>query len=195
MFRKNIFANVFARIWGFVSVYLFAPLYLKFLGIEAYGLIGFYFALMGVLVFADMGFTATLNREMARLSVQKDNTGKMREVLRTYEILYFVISIFLSILIWFSAPVIAEDWLNSSAFPLHEVTNVIQIMGIAIAFQLPAGLYIGGLMGLQLQVKANAIQIVWGMLRGVGAILVLLFISPTIYAFILWQMISCDYDG
>ena len=38
MIRRNIFANMVARAWGVISVYLFVPLYLKFLGIEAYGL-------------------------------------------------------------------------------------------------------------------------------------------------------------
>ena len=92
MIRKNIIANIIARAWGFISVYLFVQLYLKFLGIEAYGLVGFYSTLLGVLAFADMGFTATLNREMARLSVRKDATAEMKDVLRTYELTYLCIS-------------------------------------------------------------------------------------------------------
>ena len=76
MIRRNITANFVGRAWGVVSVYIFIPLYLKFLGVEAYGLVGFYATLMGVLAFADMGLTATLNREMARLSTRKDSTGE-----------------------------------------------------------------------------------------------------------------------
>jgi O-antigen/teichoic acid export membrane protein len=63
-------------------------------------------------------------------------------------------------------------------------------MGIAIAFQLPSGLFIGGLMGLQKQVQANSIQISWGIFRGFGAVLILWLFSPTIYAFAFWQLIS-----
>ena len=58
-------------LWSVVSVYLFIPIYLTFLGPEAYGLIGFYTTLLGVLAFTDLGLTATLNREMARLSVRQ----------------------------------------------------------------------------------------------------------------------------
>ena len=49
----------------------FTPLYLKLLGVEAYGLIGFYSTLLAMLAFADMGFTATLTREIARFDKNK----------------------------------------------------------------------------------------------------------------------------
>ncbi len=190
MIRKNIIANILSRAWGFVSVYLFVPLYIKYLGIEAYGLVGFYSTLLGVLAFADMGFTASINREMARLSVRDDAADEMRDLLRTYELTYFYISSMLAVVTWVLAPLIADHWLSSTVLQPHEITSAIRLMGIAIAFQLPSGLYIGGLMGLQKQVKANFIQIAWGIFRGVGAILVLWLFSPTIYAFALWQLIS-----
>lgn len=190
MIRKNIIANMIGRAWGFISVYLFVPLYLKFLGIEAYGLVGFYSTLLGVLAFADMGFTATLNREMARLTVRKDSVEEMRDLLRTYELTYLCISFVLAIIIWVTAPLIAEHWLRSSALDPQEIAAAIRLMGIAIAFQLPSGLYIGGLMGLQQQVRANSLQIAWGIYRGLGAVLVLWLFSPTIFGFAMWQLIS-----
>lgn len=188
--RRNIIANFIARSWGFVSTYLFIPLYLKFLGIEAFGLVGFFSTLMGVMVLADMGFSATINRELARLSVRKDSSNEMRNLLRTYEIVYLWISLVLFILIWTLAPVISEHWLNSNKLKPHEITIAIRLMGIAILFMLPSGLYFGGLMGLQLQLKANSHQIAWSVYKGLGTVLILWLISPTIIAFTTWQLIS-----
>ena len=190
MIRKNIGANIIGRIWGVISVYLFIPLYLQFLGVEAYGLVGFYSTLMGVLAFADMGFTATLNREMARLSVHKDGAKEMNDVLRTYEFVYLCISLSVAVIIWGLAPLIAAHWLNTMTLQAGEITTAIRLMGIAIALQLPSGLYIGGLMGLQKQILTNSIQIAWGAFRGIGAVLVLWLFSPTIFAFLLWQLLS-----
>ena len=190
MLKKNIIANTFARAWGFISVYLFIPLYLNFLGIDAYGLVGFYSALLGLLAFADMGFSATLNREMARLSAQDDSAENMGYLLRTYELIYIFISTTLSAIIWSLAPIIAKYWLRSDVLPTQEVIWAIRLMGIGIAFQMPSGLYIGGLMGLEKQINANLIQIAWGVFRGGGTVLVLWLISPTIFAFALWQLIS-----
>ena len=190
MIKKNIIANIGGRLWAFLSVYLFVPLYLKFLGIEAYGLVGFYSALLGVLAFADMGFTATLNREMARLSVRNDSNGEIRDLLRTFELTYLFVSIAIAISIWILSPLIVKHWLQSSLLQSQEITIAIQLMGIAIAFQLPAGLYIGGLMGLQRQVEANRLQIAWSIYRGLGGILVLWLLSPTIITFAGWQLVS-----
>jgi hypothetical protein len=92
MIQQNIIANIIGRVMGIVSVYLFVPIYLKFLGIETFGLVGFYSTLLGVLAFADLGLTATLSREMARLEVRAGSVGEMRDLLRTYESIYLVIS-------------------------------------------------------------------------------------------------------
>jgi O-antigen/teichoic acid export membrane protein len=188
--RKNTFANYYGQAWGIISVYLFVPLYLNFLGIEAYGLVGFYSALLGLLVLADMGLTATLSREMARLSVRENAAVEMGELLRTYEALYLCISVVVAATIWFIAPFIAESWLKASTLQPAEMAPAIRMMGIAIAFQLPSGLYSGGLLGLQKQVLANSLQIAWGVLRGVGAVLLLWLFSPTIIAFAFWQLFS-----
>lgn len=183
-------ANYVGRAWGFVSVFLFIPIYLKFLGIEAYGLVGFYSILLGVLAFADMGFSATLNREMARLSAREDSAEDMRDLVRTYEMAYLCISSVLAVIVWSTSPLIAEHWLRSDVLEPAQITIVLRLMGIAIAFQLNAGLFSGGLMGLQQQVWANGLQIAWGAFRGIGSVLVLWLISPTILAFSAWQTIS-----
>ncbi|WP_348262403.1 oligosaccharide flippase family protein [Telmatobacter sp. DSM 110680] len=190
MIRRNIVANAIARGWSAASAYLFIPIYLRFLGIEAYGLVGFYATLVAVLAFADMGFTATLSREMARLSVRKETAAEMGTMLRTYEVLYLCISGAVAVIMWFSGPLIAQHWLHSKTLPISEVTRAIQLMGVAIAFQLPAGLYTGGLIGLQRQVLSSGLLIVWGASRGFGSILVLWLCAPTIIAFSTWQLIS-----
>lgn len=188
--RANTVSNFLGRAWGIISIYLFVPLYLKFLGIEAYGLVGFYSMLLGVLALADIGLTATLSREMARLSVRENSGGEMGESLRTYETVYLFISLAVASTIWFFAPLIAVRWLKASTLQPHEIALAIRVMGIAVALQLPSGLYAGGLLGLQKQVLANSLQIAWGVLRGVGAVLVLWLFSPTIFAFAFWQLFS-----
>jgi O-antigen/teichoic acid export membrane protein len=190
MIKENIIANIAGRIWGYISVFLFIPLYIKFLGMEAYGLVGFYSTLTGLLTFADLGFTATLNREMARLSAKSDSSSEMKDLLRTYEMGYLFISLVLSLSIWLLAPIISQHWLKSTTIPPSEIAVAIRLMGIAIALQLPAGLFFGGLMGLQRQVMANSIQILWSFVRGIGTILVLWLVSPTILSFAVWQILS-----
>jgi O-antigen/teichoic acid export membrane protein len=104
--------------------------------------------------------------------------------------IYFWIVSVLALIIWQLAPLISMHWLRLGALEPTEVNTAIRLMGIAIAFQLPSGLYIGGLMGLQRQVAANGIQVAWGVFRGFGTVLVLWLFSPTIITFAVWQVIS-----
>ena len=61
--KKNIAANFIARSIGFVMTYLFTPLFLKFLGIESFGVIGFFSTLMGISV-SYTHLTLPTNREV-----------------------------------------------------------------------------------------------------------------------------------
>lgn len=190
MIWRNILANYGGRAWGFVSVYLFIPLYLKFLGADSFGLVGFYTTMLGVFSFADLGITATLNREMARLAALPAGPAGMAPLLKTYETVYAVITILVGALVWLLSPVVARAWLQSATLSADEITSALRLMGVALALQLMAGLYVGGLMGMQKQVGANGIQFLWGLVRGVGAVIILWRLSPTIYAFAIWQAVS-----
>jgi hypothetical protein len=107
---------------------------------------------------------------MARLSARDISSSEIGDLLRTYEVIYGLISITLALLVFVLAPVIADHWLRASQMPPGQVATAIRLMGFAIACELPAGLYAGGLMGLQRQVLSNTLQVAWGVLRGVGAI-------------------------
>ena len=188
--RSNISANYIGQIWSAVSVFIFVPFYLEFLGTEIYGLIGFYITLMGVLAFADAGLTASLTRDMARLSSDEYDQSERGNLLKTYEVIYFGIASFIAILIYLTAPYIASHWLKTDDIPLEQLILLIKIMGVAIALQLPANLFLGGILGLQKQVLANSLQISWSVFRGAGAIAMLYWVAPTIEVFFYWQLLS-----
>ncbi|MDA9945234.1 oligosaccharide flippase family protein [Schleiferiaceae bacterium] len=190
MIGKNLFANLLSNVWGTISVFIFVPLYIELLGIEAYGLVGFYAVLTGFLTLADLGFSATLKRELALASVQEEASQLMRKITRTYELLYTLISIFLSVIVWFVSPLIEQHWLTASNIHAQEVIRALRLMGICIAFQLPAGLFIGGLMGLQRQLLANSLNMGVGILRGCGAVIILTYVNSSVVAFFVWQLIA-----
>lgn len=68
------------------------PLYIKFLGIEAWGLVGFFATLLVTFGLLDMGLSTTINREMARLSVLPGKEQEMRNLVRTLEVIYWGIA-------------------------------------------------------------------------------------------------------
>ncbi len=167
----------------------FVPLYIKFLGIEAYGLIGFFAMLQGAFQILDFGLSQTMNREMARYSVLPDKSGEARDLVRTLEVGYWAIGIVISIVVITASPFIAEHWIKRGSIPVKTIHRAVLIMGVVAAFQWPLSFYDGGLMGLQKQVLSSSIKIGISTLSSFGAIFILWKVSPTITAFFTWQII------
>jgi O-antigen/teichoic acid export membrane protein len=182
--RRNIAANVAGRAWSVLSFYLFVPVYLHRLGAEAYGVVGFYSVLLGVLVIADLGLTGTFSRELARFGVEPDADRRRRDLTRTLETVYLGISAVIAIAVVVAAPWIADRWLQSRTLPHAELVEALRLMGVTIALQLPANFYFGGLLGLERLVSANVLTMLWGLARSGGAALALLAV-PSLRAFFL----------
>ncbi len=167
----------------------FVPLYIKFLGIEAYGLIGFFATLQMLFSVLDLGLSTTLNRELARASAHPEQADRMRDLVRTLEIIYWAIAGLIGATIFALGPWIARSWLNVEGLSVSTVEDVIVFLGLVIAFQWPISFYSGGLMGLQRQIMNNVITAGLATVRGIGAVLVLWLVSPTIETYFQWQLV------
>ena len=190
LIKKNIAANFAGSIWQSLMSLIFIPLYIKFMGIESWGLIGIFATLQAMFGLLDMGLSSTLNREMARLSVLPGKEQEMRNIVRTMEVIYWGVAVFVGITVTALSPFIVHHWIKAGQLSPKTIEQALLIMGLVMALQMPIGFYSGGLMGLQRQVLLNVINISIGTLRGAGAVLVLWLVSPTIQAFFLWQIVT-----
>lgn len=187
--KRNLAANLVGGVWNSALSLLFIPTYLRLLGVEAYGLIGFYATLHAIFGLFDLGLGATFNRTIARLSANPLSQKRQGDVVRTFELIYHSIGVGAGALLFVSAPFIARHWVHVQQLPLHQVTDAIRLMGVVTALQFPFALYQGGLLGLQRHVVLNVIAMVSSTLRAGGAVLVLMFVSQSIIGFFVWQMI------
>lgn len=165
----------------------FVPLYIKYLGIEAYGLIGIFSLLQAWLSLFDLGITPTLNREMARFKGGAHDAQAIRDVLRSIECIAFVVACLITFSIYLTSNWLASGWLRAEELPTVEVVRAFDIMGIVTALRLLDGVYRSSLMGLQRQVLYNVVNSAMATLRWLGAVAVLAWGSPTIETFFLWQ--------
>jgi len=189
LLKKNIAANFAGSIWQGLMGLAFVPLYIKFMGIESYGLIGIFATIQATFVILDMGLSATLNREMARLSTLPGREQEMRNLTRSLEVIYWSIAMLIGITVMALTPFIAYHWVKAEQLSAQTIEQALLIMGFAMALQWPAAFYSGGLRGLQKQVLLNVIIISMSTFSSVGAVLILWLISPTIQAFFSWQII------
>lgn len=185
--RRNVVANYLGQGWTALMQFAFVPLYVSYLGVEAFGLIGVFTLLQAWMVLLDLGMTPTLNREMARFTAGSHSARSISDLLRTLEWICVAMATGIVLVIWAVSGWLASDWLKPGALPLSSVADAIALMGIVIALRFVEGIYRGALMGLQRQVFFNAFNAVIATLRAGGAVAVLIWVSPTIEAFFIWQ--------
>jgi hypothetical protein len=146
--KQNIFANFAGNGWTALMSLAFVPLYIKFMGIESYGLVGIFVTLLALFGLLDMGLSTTLNRELARLSALPDKAQDMRNLVRTLELPYWDMAFVIGIAVIGLSKPIAFYWVNVDELSPATVQQALMIMGVVVAFRWPTILYSGGLMGL-----------------------------------------------
>jgi O-antigen/teichoic acid export membrane protein len=190
LLKKNILANYAGNIWQGLMGLLFIPLYIKYMGLEAYGLIGVFATIQAMFAVLDLGLSATLTRELARLSALPGKEQQMRNLVRSLEVIYWGIAVLIGLVSYIALPSLASHWIKAGQLPPQTVERALRIMALVMALQWPVALYSGGLLGLQRQILLNVINIFASTVRGVGALLILWLLSPTIEAFFSWQIIT-----
>jgi O-antigen/teichoic acid export membrane protein len=186
-FKKNTFANYLGQGWTALMGLAFIPVYIDRLGIEAWGLVGFMVMMQAWLTLLDMGLTPALSREMTRFTAGVRSPEGIRDLLRSLEYCYGGVALAILILVWASSTWIATNWLSSSALQPDMVANAIATMGFVLASRMAEQVYRGAIQGLQKQVWLNGVQSIFATLRWGGAVIVVMFLEPSINAFFLWQ--------
>ena len=183
----NLLANYFGQGWAAVMALAFMPLYIDLLGIEAFGLIGFYITIQMLLSVFDFGITPTLNRQMARFRVGEIESRHIKSLLSTLEICALFIASSIFIILWACSGVIASEWLTFELLSLSMVSDSIIFMGLAISLRFIESIYKGSLLGLEEQVWFNVVNASMATLRFGGVVVLLANYSNTIMIFFCWQ--------
>jgi O-antigen/teichoic acid export membrane protein len=185
--KRNLIANYLGQGWTALMGLAFIPLYIKYLGMEAYGLIGLFAVLQAWLGLLDMGMTPTLGREMARFSAGSHSNESIRDLLRSIEIITFGIAMLIAGGITLCTEWVATDWLQAGELPVEVIAQAFTMMGLVTALRFVESIYRSSIVGLQRQVLLNVVNSAMATLRGLGAVAILVWVSPTIEAFFLWQ--------
>jgi O-antigen/teichoic acid export membrane protein len=185
--KRNTVANYAGTAWTGAARLIAAPLYIKFLGLEAFGLIGFYMSIQAILSGADFGLAPTLSRVLARATggTTDDNSNA---VIRSLERIGLVIAIALAGAVALSAHYIAYDWLRDVSLSLPQVEISIVLMGATGACRWLSNFYRGGLLGLQRQILLNILQSTFATLRWIAVLLPIEFSKSPITAFFWFQL-------
>jgi O-antigen/teichoic acid export membrane protein len=185
----NVIANYLGQGWAALMAIAFLPVYVAALGLEAYGLIGFFAVLQSILAVFDLGITATLTREAARHGTGARSAQSLHDLVRSFELIGGVSNILLSLIVWGVADWLASNWVNAHLLASESVSLAIALMGGVIAARLQEGIYRGVLLGLDRQVLVNVVNALMASARYAGAVAVLHYGRANIITFFAWQVL------
>ena len=186
--KSNILANFAGN--GLVAIVsiIALPFYLPLIGIEAYGLIGFFAAFQAILSVLDLGLGVTITKELAvRSAISGDSSGP-RDLVRTSEAIYWGMAIVIGSLGLAFAPQLVR-FVNPEILTPETLRDCFLLMSFSLALQFPMGLYSSGLYGLQRQAAVSVIGVLFALIRNFGVLAVLLWVSSTPRAFFGWQVL------
>jgi O-antigen/teichoic acid export membrane protein len=185
--RRNILASYAGQIYVTIIGIVMVPLYLKYMGAEAYGLVGFFSMLQAWFNLLDMGLTPTMARETARYRGGALDALFFRRLVRALEGIFLAIALLGGGVLLLLSDQIASHWLIAKQISHLEVLRSIQMMAGTISLRWMSGLYRGQISGSERLVWLSGYNTVIATLRFVGVLSVLAFVSAEPTAFFAYQ--------
>ncbi len=185
----NALSNLLTRAWSALLNLFSIPLILRYLGPEAFGLVGLYVSFEIIFQFLDLGLSATINREIARNIATNIPGSENKNTLRTFEYFYWPIGLMVALLISSSAGWIVSNWVNIQNLSYQTVKLSIYIMAIMFAARWPMTLYAGAMFGMQKQLQRNIVSVIIATIRITSSIIILIYISQDVTVFLSWQVL------
>ena len=155
MLKKNVISNFMGQGWTALMNFIFIPVYVHYLGIESYGLIGFYATIFAFMTLFDFGLISTVVKEIAVLNTKSDAAARSRDVVRTFECLIFGLALLLALAVYLAAPWLGAEWFSAKKLSGEEITNAIYFMGLMGAIRFIELFYRGIVIALEQQVILN----------------------------------------
>src|SRR5260221_10438890 len=127
--------------WTAVMQAAFTPLFLRAVGVEGYGFIGFFVTLQAVLQIFDFGFGPTINRRLARVSGGAEGPAETRNLARTLEVMSFALAALAGAVLAVAAMRFGRWWRRAAAWAPPPVLGSLLPMAFTITGPWPGTLF------------------------------------------------------
>lgn len=187
--RKNVAFNYLGQVYVTLIGVLTLPLYLKYLGAEAFGLVGFFTLLQSWMQLLNLGITPTLGREVARLRDRPEESVQLRTVVRSLEMVFITVAALVSLGLLLGRDWLARHWLDVNELDPGLVAACIAMMALMVGFRWVASLQRSGINAYERQVWMNVVDIVLATLRAPGALLLIVVSGGNVLLYFGYQLV------
>ena len=150
--KLNVVANYVSFAYLALIGIVMVPAYVTRMGAEAFGLISFFVVLQTLFQLLDFGLTPSMSREAARFRGSATDALSLRQLLRSFELIFGLIAAIGAIALFFLAGWIANHWLRVETLPAQEIETSLRLMAMIAAVRWISGLYRGTIAGFEHQV-------------------------------------------
>lgn len=187
--RINTVINAVGQIYNMLIGFVMTPFFIKYLGAEAFGLVSFFTLLTSWMNLLDLGMTPTLIKEVASSRSSNDSMIEFAKLLRSFEVIFFAISILIIVVLYFFSTWLSNDWIKSIEILPVVIAKCISIIGLLVALRWFSSLYKSVLIGLEKHVALNLINISFSTIKFGGVFILFYYFSTNIYVFFVYQLI------
>lgn len=187
--RKNIIANYASQLYSAGIGILILPLYIKYMGAEAYGLVGFFTMLQAWFALLDLGLTPTIARETARYHGGSMSALHYRQLFRALSLIFLTVAMIGGSSLFLLADLVAGEWLNIESLDMDTVVIAVQIMAISVALRWMCGLYRGVVTGSERLVWLSGFNVLIATLRFIAVFVSMWQFGFTPLVFFIHQLI------
>lgn len=185
--RKNLVGNYVGQGWATFIGLVFIPVYIHYLGVEGYGLIGFYGLLQTVFVLVDSGLSTAVAREVARCHAKVATSSSFPIAFGKIEWIYVAIALSFAMLIWISSGWISQNWVSAKQVQVDTVKQSVGWMAAAVGLLMQESLYRAVMVGSQRQALLNVFLVSSSTARALGALTLLVWFSADVVGYFIWQ--------
>lgn len=185
LIKQNLFANYAGTAISIAMPLLTLPIFLSLLGEHLWGLVAFFWMLIGLLSIIEIGVNQALIREFGNRLYQANPCT--HNLIYTYERLYWIGASISAIMLLFASDFITAQWLNLNGIPHFLAQQTVYAASIMIALTIPASLYRAILLAAKTHIRLNKLIFLFAIVRyGGGAIAV--YLHPSVTVYVGWQV-------
>lgn len=192
--KSNVVANYIGTFFIVLAPVLALPNYLHEMGANVWGLVSLITTLQALMSILDAGVSQALVREFSQ---NKNVTYQEQKIdallLFGFEKIYWSFAFVVGLVVVLFSDQITNQWLKVGSVGIDQAKLALYGAVGIFFLQFPGSVYRSFLTGIQAQVLLNLIMTVGVLIKHVGGV-VIVFIWPNLFAFLLWQGFSAALE-
>lgn len=184
---RNATANLASRLIATALAVVAMPFYLRMLGSEAFGAVGFFLMGQAWIVLFDLGLSPTLQRQVAYWKEQPGGGRELRSIFRTFERVVTAIAVVVCFGVYLGSSQIAFNWLNPGEIEASAMLTAVRLIGLTLAIRMLTYLYRAAIIGSEKQVWLGVVDSLFAVARYLGVVAAMLIWTPDLGTFFVFQ--------